>query len=149
MTKTIALLSGLTLAACGPSNGPGAYKADFKTSSSFFTQMKTSVDNSGMDAATFVHKLQRTWYSNNIQGNFTAEVPVGTVAIKETTDDKGVAAAHLVMVKKAKDTWFYEVRSPDGTALADKPNGDNVMGCHGCHTKFKANDYLAGTAVKN
>lgn len=144
MMGTIGLFS-----ACGPVDGPGAYKADFKSSASFFTQMKTPVDNSGMDASKFVHKLQRTWYSSNVQGNFTADVPTGTVAIKETLDGNSVATNHMVMVKKSKDTWYYEVRKTDGTLNEMMPKGDNVAMCHGCHTAFKDQDYLGGTTIKN
>jgi hypothetical protein len=53
------------------------------------------------------------------------------------------------MTKKAKDTWFYEMRTKDGAEMMGAPKGDNVAMCHGCHAKFSAKDYLAGTDVKN
>lgn len=149
MPRIVSFALALSFAACGPVEGPGAYKSDFKTSSSFFTQMSKAVDNSGLDAAKYVHKLQRTWYSSNVQGNLTADVPVGTVAIKETQDGAGAPTNHFVMVKKSKDTWFYEVRKTDGTVNDAMPTGDNVAMCHGCHTAFKATDYLGATAIKN
>jgi hypothetical protein len=140
----------LSLAACGPANGPGAFAADFKTNQSFFTQMSKPVDNSGMDAATFVHKLQRTWYSANVRqalgGN---DLPVGTVAIKETYDAMNMPSGVFVMVKKSKDTWNYEARGKDGAEMAGAPKGDNVAMCHSCHTKFAGTDYLGGTTFKN
>jgi hypothetical protein len=147
----LSTLAVTSLAACGPAaaNGPGAYAADFKTSAAFFTKMSKSVDNSGLDAAKFVHKLQRTWYSANAKEVLGGVVPVGTVAIKETSDAQGAAAAHYVMVKKATDTWSYEVRKPDGTVDAAAPKGDNVATCHGCHTAFKTADYLGGATFTN
>ncbi|MFZ5472119.1 MAG: hypothetical protein ACOZIN_22030 [Myxococcota bacterium] len=149
----------LSLAACGggstpdPSQAsPAEYRADFKSSTLFFTQMSKPVDNFGLDANKYVHKLQRTWYSANVQGALagsTLDVPVGTVAIKETYDGAGNPSAQVVMVKKAKDTWFYEVRKTDGTVDAAAPSGDNVPACHGCHSVFKEKDYLAGTDIMN
>lgn len=150
MRHTLPGLSlALSLTACGPVAGPGEYKADFKSNALFFTQMATPVDNSGMDAAKFVHKLQRTWFSSNVQGNFTSETPEGTVAIKETLDGNAMATNHFVMVKKSKDTWYYEVRKTDGTLNDMMPKGNNVEMCHGCHTAFKDTDYLGGTKLKN
>lgn len=145
-------LVGIISAGCGSgpadSNaGPGGYKPDFKTAG-LFTLMSKPLDNSGKDASTFVHKLQRTWYSNNVKDSFSAELPVGTVAIKETYDATEQPLSHYVMVKKSKDTWHYEVRGVDGQLNSAQPMGDNVAGCHGCHTKFKATDYLGGTTTK-
>lgn len=140
----------LSLAACGPANGPGAFAADFKTNQAFFTQMSKSVDNSGMSAETFVHKLQRTWYSSNVRQSLGGnDLPVGTVAIKETYDAMNQASGVFVMVKKSKDTWFYEARGKDGAEMAGAPKGDNVAMCHGCHAKFSGTDFLGGTTYKN
>lgn len=146
-------LAAILSAGCGGSStsaaaGPASYKADFKTAG-FFTLMTKPVDNSGRDAQTYVHKLQRTWYSNNIKDAFSADVPVGTVAIKETYDATEKAQMQFVMIKKSKDTWQYEVRGTDGQLNSSEPMGDNVAGCHGCHTKFKATDYLGGTTTKS
>ncbi|MBL8952304.1 MAG: hypothetical protein JNK82_16110 [Myxococcaceae bacterium] len=131
-----------------PVTGPGAYQNDFKTTG-FFSLLTTPIDNSGMDAAKFVHKLQRTWFSNNVKDAFTGNVPVGTVAIKETYDPQMAASARYVMVKRSTDTWFYEVRKLDGTVDTAGPSGENVAMCHGCHTAFKTTDYLGGTTYKN
>lgn len=128
------------------------YQPDFKTNTQFFTAMSKPVDNSGLDAQKYVHKLQRTWYSTNAKGAFigsTFNVPVGTVAIKETYDGAGAASAHYVMVKKATDTWYYEVRKIDGSVDPSAPSGDNVAMCVGCHQAFKTTDYLGGTAITN
>jgi hypothetical protein len=134
---------------CGDAAGPGKFSADFKTAG-FFTQMKAAVDNSGMDAGTFVHKLQRTWYSANVEGALgMAELPIGTTAMKETYDAAGVVGGVFVMIKQSKDTWRYEARSASGDLMADAPQGDNVAACHGCHTKGKSTDYLLGTEEKN
>ena len=166
LIRPVALLSTLScltlLPACGAATespvdaglaaGPNEYKADFKTSALFFTQMSKSVDNSGLDANKYVHKLQRTWYSSNVKGALAGDnlnLPNGTTAIKETTDAAGATGGHFVMVKMAKDTWHYEVRKPDGTLNSGAPMGDNVADCHGCHTAFKTKDYLAGTAIVN
>jgi hypothetical protein len=149
-TLAAALAAACSLVACGPANGPGAFASDFKSSQSFFSLMSRPVDNSGMDAATFVHKLQRTWYSANVRqalgGN---DLPAGTVAIKETYDANNAVSGVFVMVKKAKDTWNYEVRSKDGAEMPGAPKGDNIAMCHGCHTKFASNDYLGGTSTRN
>jgi len=145
---SIALLS---LAACGPAPGagPGAFASDFKTKG-FFTQMSKAVDNSGKDAAVFVHKLQRTWYSDNVKDLLgDKELPIGTTAIKETYSAEGVVGGLYVMTKKSKDTWTYQVRSADGAVDAQAPSGDNATGCHGCHTKGAPTDYLLGTAEKS
>jgi hypothetical protein len=140
----------VSLGACGPANGPGSFSADFKTNQAFFTQMAKSVDNSGMDAATFVHKLQRTWYSANVRQSLGGnDLPVGTVAVKETYDAMNQPSGVFVMVKKSKDTWNYEARGKDGAEMAGAPKGDNVAMCHGCHTKFASTDYLGATALKN
>jgi hypothetical protein len=140
----------LSLAACGPADGPGGFAPDFKTSPSFFTRMSRPIDNSGMDAATFVHKLQRTWYSANARQSLGGDdLPVGTVAIKETYDAMGQPAAVYVMVKRAKGTWNYEARGKDGAELPGAPRGDNVPMCHGCHAKFASTDYLGGTAYND
>lgn len=143
-------LVSLLAAACGPQPGPGTFTADFKTNKAYFTQMAAPVDNSGMDAATFVHKLQRTWYSTNVQGLLgQSDLPVGTVAIKEVYNANNEATNVLWMTKKSKDTWFYEMRTKDGAEMMGAPKGDNVAMCFGCHGKFASKDYLAGTAVKN
>jgi hypothetical protein len=137
-------------ASCGPQMGPGSFSADFKTNRAYFSQMSRPVDNSGMDAATFVHKLQRTWYSSNVQGLLgQGDLPVGTVGVKEVYNANNEATNVLWMTKKSKDTWFYELRAKDGAEMMGAPKGDNIAMCHGCHTKFSSTDYLAGTAVKN
>lgn len=149
LRSVIAVVVFSSIAACGPANGPGAFSASFKTSG-FFTQMSKSVDNSGMDAATFVHKLQRTWYSSNVQGALGGnDLPVGTVAVKETYDAMNQPSGVFVMVKKSKDTWNYEARGKDGAEMMGAPKGDNVAMCHGCHSKFASTDYLGATAIKN
>lgn len=143
-------LFAISMLACGPQPGPGTFSADFKTNKGYFTQMSKAVDNSGMDAATFVHKLQRTWYSTNVQGLVgQGDLPVGTVAVKEVYNANNEATNVLWMTKKSKDTWFYEMRMKDGAEMMGAPKGDNVAMCHGCHTKGSATDYLLGTGIKN
>ncbi len=151
MTRVVVVGAlSLSVFACGPGPGPAAFSKDFKTSSGYFTLMSKPVDNSGMDAATFVHKLQRTWYSTNVQGALGGnDLPAGTVAVKETYDANNNPSNVLFMIKKSKDTWYYEMRDKDGNELAMAPKGDNVAMCLGCHTKFKDKDYLGGTTVKN
>lgn len=149
VVAAVALLTGCG----GAAPGPGDYQNDFKTSAQFFTQMSKAVDNSGLDASKYVHKLQRTWFSSNVKGALSGtslDLPTGTVAIKETYDGSGAPMAHLVMVKKSKDTWHYEVRkASDGAVDASAPSGNNAAMCFGCHAAFKDKDYLGGTAITN
>jgi hypothetical protein len=141
--------AALTLVACGGAAPPAAFKADFKTSSTFFTNMAKPVDNSGMDAAVFVHKLQQTWYSSNAKSQLGGKVDVGTVSVKETYSADGTASGSLyVMIKTGEDKWNYSVVDATGAAKAGAPSGENVAMCHGCHTKFKDKDYLGATAQK-
>lgn len=85
--------------------------------------MSKSVDNSGIDAAKYVHKLQRTWCSANAREELGGVVPVGTVAIKETTNDQGQPGAHDVMVKKAADNPRGEDAVARLVPLGDAPDG--------------------------
>lgn len=105
-------------------DGPGEFRADYKTSSEFFTLM------TGAKEGLSPHGIQQTWYSSNIkelieQESFTA--PEGTVAIKEFDMDKDGALDGLaVMIKRApgfdadNGDWYYDMRSLDGQVMPSR-----------------------------
>jgi hypothetical protein len=131
-----------------PALGPGEYKADFKTSPSFFTSMSTptaSVHHGG--------SRQRTWYSSNVKDIIgQADLPIDTVAIKETYPSDGGTAVlrQFAMVKKGADSWYYERRMADGAIDSAFDAGINRTQCFtGCHEPLKGTDYLGSTAIKN
>jgi hypothetical protein len=137
------------VSACGGVAPPGAFDKEFRTSTKFFTNMAKPVNNNGLDAAKFVHKLQKTWYSGNAKSQLGKVVDVGTVAVKETYNGANEAADGVyVMIKTGTDKWKYEVRDVAGEIKAGAPNGENVAMCHGCHTAFKEKDYLGATELK-
>lgn len=151
ISVSLIALAVLSLSACGAGPGPGEFKADFKSNSSFFTNMKAAAKGSSP------HGTQQTWYSSNVQGllsgaSFT--VPEGTVAIKEfDMMSDGTMDGYAVMVKKAagydtaNNDWYYEMRMLDGTVMADPPAGKTMM-CIECHVASKATDFLAATKLK-
>ena len=153
---------GLVVAGCGdddengtapttPQNGPGAFQADYRTSSSFYTRM------SQMTPGTSPHGKVQIWYSSNardILSQSTFEVPVGTVAIKPFDGDAdGTTDGIAVMVKKVAgydathNDWYYEMRDAAGVLMTEPAPGPNAM-CSGCHAAASAKDYLAGTALR-
>jgi hypothetical protein len=133
------------------SAGPGAFAADFASSSDFFTRMNR-LEKGRTDSP---HGLVRMYYSANIrpvvdQPEF--EVPVGTVAIKQQDrDGDGTIDNVLDMIKQPAGfdsenrDWLYEQRAPDG-ALQD--SGKTPF-CIGCHKGFASTDYLAGTMLRD
>jgi hypothetical protein len=131
--------------------GPGEFKADYKTSALFMTNMKAAVKG------TSPHGTARIWYSSNIkdlleEDAFTA--PEGTTVIKEfdMTGD-GTRTGIAVMIKKPKGydaangDWYYDMRDMAGNVMPDPPAGKIGM-CISCHTGYKATDYLAGTTLR-
>lgn len=151
-TVFLSAFTVLALCSCGGAGpGPGEFKADFKTSSLFFTNMKAPVKG------TSPHGTQQTWYSSNVKGVFGQSaftVPEGTVAIKEfDMMSDGNADGYAVMVKKAagydaaNHDWYYEMRMLDGTVMSDPPAGKTQM-CIECHQGAAKTDFLAATAVK-
>lgn len=133
-----------------PQPGPGEFKADYATSSVFFTRMSAPV------RGDTTHGTVRIWYSFNVrdliaQDSFT--VPVGTVSIKETDHDHdGSVDALVVMVKKDagydpdNGDWHYELRTPQGVLLQMPPPG-KIAACIGCHKDYAQTDYLGGTKM--
>ncbi|MBK7399605.1 MAG: hypothetical protein IPJ34_25945 [Myxococcales bacterium] len=131
--------------------GPGAFAADYKTSTSFFTAMSAPVKG------TSPHGTTRIWYSSNVkdllsQASFT--VPEGTTAIKEfDMNSDGTLDGLAVMIKKpagydpAHGDWYYDMRDLAGNVMPDPPAGKVAM-CITCHSKYKATDYLAGTKLR-
>lgn len=158
----LAILASTTLFGCSSSDsddasppaatpGPGDFKADYKTSSLFFTNMKAAVKG------TSPHGTVRIWYSSNMK-DFLSEdsfsSPEGTTVIKEfdmMSDGKQTGLA--VMIKKPKGydaangDWYYDMRDMAGNVMPDPPAGKIAM-CIGCHGGYKATDYLAGTKLR-
>lgn len=134
-----------------PESGPGDFDANFKTSASFFTNMKALVPG------TSPHGSTQTWYSTNIQELITTSpftVPEGTVAIKEfDMAGDGISDGYAVMIKKAKgydsanNDWYYDMRMLDGTIMPDPPAGKIAM-CISCHQGYKSTDFLAATKMR-
>jgi hypothetical protein len=151
----LVVLSTALLIACdgeqAAPDGPGEFRADYKTSSEFFTLMTEAKE--GLSP----HGIQQTWYSSNIkelieQESFTA--PEGTVAIKEFDMDKDGALDGLaVMIKRApgfdaeNGDWYYDIRSLDGQVMPEPSPGANPL-CIGCHQGYAATDYLGATTVR-
>jgi hypothetical protein len=147
-------VAAFLVAGCGDEEearpGPGEYRADFKTSSDFFTNMQASVKGNSP------HGTVRIWYSSNVRelikkDSFT--VPEKTVSIKEVDmDSDGTLDAFAVMVKKApgydpeNNDWYYEMRDAQGTVMMQPPAGKTAM-CIQCHSAAKKLDYLAGTGL--
>lgn len=129
--------------------GPGAYAADYATSSDFFTLM------SGPVSGTSPHGETQIWYSSNIenilkyQDRFT--VPEGTTSIKEFNND-GVPGleGRVVMIKQPagydsdNGDWYYEMQDMSGSVL----NSGRIPTCISCHSGWTATDYLAGTELR-
>jgi len=155
---TTLFLFGVTLfTACddggdsGLADGPGAYKADYRTSSAFFTQM------AGRVLGNSPHGTSQIWYSSNIKSlvaNTSFDVPVGTTAIKEfDMDGDGNLDGLAVMFKKdagfdpTHGDWHYEMRGTSGDLMPDPAPGAIPM-CVGCHTASAGTDYLAGTELR-
>jgi hypothetical protein len=140
-----------TNAAPGPEPGPGAYQADYRTSSAFYTLM------SGMKPGNSPHGRVQIWYSVNVRellSQSTFRAPPGTVSIKPyDMDADGVEDGVAVMVKKESGydpthgDWYYEMRGTNGSLMADPAPGPIAM-CVGCHAAASAKDYLAGTALR-
>lgn len=135
-----------------PLPGPGDFKADYKSSPDFFTNMAAPVKG------TSPHGTVRTWYSSNARAVLAkdafASVPEGTVSIKEfDMMGDGTNVGIAVMIKKpagydaANGDWYYDMRDRQGNVMADPPAGKVGM-CIQCHSSYKATDYLAGTKVK-
>lgn len=131
--------------------GPGDFKADYKTSKDFFTNMAAPVKGSSP------HVTARIWYSSNVKDLVSKsefEVPEGTVSIKEfdMTGD-GTKTGIAVMIKKAagydaaNGDWYYDMRDTAGNVTAEPPAGKIAM-CIQCHAAYEATDYLGGTALK-
>lgn len=157
----VTILASLALFACSSSDstpagtaatpGPGDFKADYKTSSSFFTNMKAPVKG------TSPHGTAQIWYSSNVKdlvskASFT--VPEGTTVIKEfDMKSDGTQTGIAVMIKKpagydsANGDWYYDMRDMKGNVMADPPAGKIAM-CIQCHAGSKATDYLAGTKLQ-
>ncbi len=139
------------LTACGDETGPGEFRADFKTSDDFFTQMSARV------AGSAPHGAQQTWYSTNLrdlvtESSFTA--PEGSVAIKEfDSDQDGNPDGLAVMIKRESGfdpdngDWYYEMRDLNGQVRAMPAAGANPM-CYSCHVGASATDYLAATKIR-
>ncbi len=135
----------------GAETGPGAFRADFQTSSAFFTSMAS------MRQGTSPHGKVRIWYSANARamlGGPSFTVPEGTVAIKtfDNDDAEGIDGI-AVMIKKpagfdpAHQDWHYEMRDPNGNLMSDPPPGPIDM-CIGCHDGCEEKDYLCGTVLR-
>lgn len=134
-----------------PTTTSGGFKADFATSSAFFTLME------GPETGNSPHSTVQIWYSADLRSRIENEsftAPVGATSIKEVDmDDDGTLDAYAVMVKReagydtANNDWYYEMRMPDGTVMADPPAGKTAM-CIGCHAASAATDYLAGTRLR-
>lgn len=136
---------------CGAGTGPGDFASDFKTSSSFLTNMTAPVKG------TSPHGTVRIWYSSNLKdllANTTFTAPEGSVSIKEADpDNNGTVDALVVMIKKpagydaANGDWYYDVRDTAGTVKSDPAPG-KIQACIDCHKKFSGTDYLGGTKMK-
>lgn len=158
-----AALAATALVACSSDNstdssaaatavpGPGDFKADYKSSSAFFTNMSAPVKG------TSPHGVSRIWYSSNIKelvGKDSFTAPEGTVSIKEfDMMGDGTKTGIAVMIKKpagydtANGDWYYDMRDMKGNVMPDPPAGKIAM-CIQCHTGNKATDGLAGTKMK-
>jgi len=129
--------------------GPGAFQADFATSSEFFTRM-AKVEKGRSDSP---HNLVRIFYSANLKPVITEasfSTSVGTVAIKQQDrNGDGVIENVLAMIKQPagydpdNGDWLYEQRAADGTLQ----NSGKTAFCIGCHQGFSATDFLAGTML--
>lgn len=138
-------------ATSAPAKGPGEFKADYKTSSAFFTNMAAPVKGSSP------HGTAQIWYSSNVKdllnkASFTA--PEGTVSIKEFDMlGDGTKRGIAVMIKKpagydpANGDWYYDMRDMTGAIMADPPAGKIEM-CINCHKGFASTDYFGGTTLK-
>lgn len=130
-------------------SGPGAFQANYATSSDFFTNMSQPITGASP------HGTVRIWYSSNAQGlvgNPGITMPEGTVAIKEfDNDNDGAQDGKVVMIKQAagfddaNNNWLYEQRQVDGTLIDSGP----LSMCIGCHSGAASTDYLAGTGYAN
>lgn len=160
---TLAVLLGIgALTGCGSSDdastatttaavGPGDFKADYKTSSLFFTNMKAPLKG------TSPHGTAQIWYSSNIKDLVTKDsfsAPEGTVVVKEfDMMSDGTKKGIAVMIKKPKGydsangDWYYDMRDMTGGVMADPPAGKIAM-CISCHGGYKSTDYLAGTKLR-
>ena len=130
-------------------DGPGEYKADYKTSADFFTLQSGSV------AGNSPHGTVQMWYSSNMrslvdQDSFT--VPKGTVSIKEFDNDgsPGVDGLAIMIKKEAgydaeNNDWLYEMRGMDGSVM----DSGKLEMCIGCHQNFASKDYLGGTNMRD
>lgn len=131
--------------------GPGDFKADYKSSAEFFTNMSAPVQG------TSPHGVSRIWYSSNIKelvGKDSFTVPEGTVSIKEfDMKGDGTQTGLAVMIKKApgydaaNGDWYYDMRDMAGNIMPDPPPGKIAM-CIQCHAGYKSTDYLGGTKLK-
>ncbi len=136
--------TGMTDSAAG-TPGPGAFAADFETSSDFFTLMAGEVDGAS------IHGTVQIWYSSNlrdlIESGAPFEAPEGSVAIK--VQDNG-SPSLTVMIKEAPGfapdhaDWLWEQRAVDGTVS----NSGALTYCQECHQDWPDTDYLAGTDLR-
>lgn len=143
--------SDSTPATVAPLPGPGEFKADFRTSSLFFTNMKAAVRGSSP------HGSVRIWYSSNVKDLLSTDsfaVPEGTTVIKEfDMAGDGTKTGLAVMVKKPKGydvengDWYYDMRDLEGNVMPDPPAGKIAM-CIQCHAGYKSTDYLGGTKLQ-
>ncbi len=131
--------------------GPGDFKADYKSSFAFFTNMSAPVKGSSP------HGVSRIWYSSNIKelvGKDSFKAPAGTVSIKEfDMMGDGTKTGLAVMIKKpagydpANGDWYYDMRDMSGNVMPDPPAGKIAM-CIQCHAGARSTDYLFGTKLK-
>jgi hypothetical protein len=133
--------------------GPGAFLADFDSSSDFFTRMAAPAP--GLE--TSPHGVVQIFYSANIEPVIAAEsfvVPKGTVAIKtQDQSDDGVTDNIMVMIKlgpgegASSGDWLFERYWGDGTL--DVSGGSSLGFCASCHNAFPETDGLGGTTLND
>ena len=139
------VLAGATAPGAGELPGPDAAQVwNYITKTSPYRQWKSWPDYAGKQKSRSPHGVTNQVFANQIiLGAKKTPVPVGSLQVKESYDEKGKLLNIVVMYKvqgfnPSAGDWFWAMYRPEGkVGTAGKPQG-----CVACHAVKANNDYV-------